>query len=138
MEPFTERDDPDVVMESHSHWAVGHVDGFSIRVYRDGEITEAFRTYHRCIRAPITTRTPALILGITQESKDRPRTLDSASPARERIGCLATGWITTRVTPPSLVGKKPAPVNSDKGQTTQCLALIDSLGDPDMPRNPHQ
>jgi len=46
MEPYTKGDDPDVVMESHSHWAVGHVDGFSIRVYRDGEITHAFRTYH--------------------------------------------------------------------------------------------
>ena len=46
MEPFTDGDDPDVVFESHDHWAVGHVDGFSIRVYRDGEITEAFKTYH--------------------------------------------------------------------------------------------
>lgn len=46
MEPFTEGDDPDVVFESHSHWAVGHVDGFSIRVYRDNEITDAFRAYH--------------------------------------------------------------------------------------------
>ena len=46
MEPFTEGDDPDVVMESHSHWAVGHVDGFSIRVYRNGEITDAFKVYH--------------------------------------------------------------------------------------------
>lgn len=46
MEPFTEGDDPDVVFESHSHWAVGHVDGMSIRVYRDGQITEAFRSYH--------------------------------------------------------------------------------------------
>ena len=46
MEPFTEGDDPDVVMESHDHWACGHVDGFSVRVYRDGEITEAFRKYH--------------------------------------------------------------------------------------------
>ena len=45
MEPFTETDDPDVVMESHGHWAVGHVDGF-IRVFRDGEITEAFKAYH--------------------------------------------------------------------------------------------
>ena len=27
MEPFTEGDDPDVVLEIHSHWAVGHVDG---------------------------------------------------------------------------------------------------------------
>jgi len=44
--PFTEGDDPDVVFESHSHWAVGHVDGFSIRVYRDGQVTDAFRTYH--------------------------------------------------------------------------------------------
>ena len=43
---FAEEDDPDVVFESHSHWAVGHVDGFSVRVYRDGEITDAFRTYH--------------------------------------------------------------------------------------------
>ena len=46
MEPFTDGDDPDVVMESHRHWAVGHVDGFSMRVYRDGVITEAFKTYH--------------------------------------------------------------------------------------------
>jgi hypothetical protein len=46
LEPFTAGDDPDVVMESHSHWAVGHVDGFSIRVYRDPQITDAFRKYH--------------------------------------------------------------------------------------------
>jgi hypothetical protein len=46
LEPFNETDDPDVVMESHNHWAVGHVDGFSIRVYRNGQITEAFKTYH--------------------------------------------------------------------------------------------
>ena len=44
LEPFT---DGDVVFESHDHFAVGHIDGFSIRV-RDTrkEITEAFRTYH--------------------------------------------------------------------------------------------
>jgi hypothetical protein len=46
MQPFTDAEDADVVMESHSHWAVGHVDGFSIRVYRESAITEAFRTYH--------------------------------------------------------------------------------------------
>ena len=28
------------------HWAVGHVDGFSIRVFRNGEITDAFKAYH--------------------------------------------------------------------------------------------
>jgi hypothetical protein len=49
LEPFTTGDDADVVLESHSHWAVGHVDGFSIRVYRGGEITAAFRTYHRLL-----------------------------------------------------------------------------------------
>ena len=46
LEPFTDGDDADVVMESHSHWAVGHVDGFSIQVYRGGEVTDAFQTYH--------------------------------------------------------------------------------------------
>lgn len=27
-------------------WAVGHVDGFSLRVFRNGQITEAFQKYH--------------------------------------------------------------------------------------------
>jgi hypothetical protein len=43
---FSESENTDFVFESHSHWAVGHVDGFSIRVNRDGEITEAFHTYY--------------------------------------------------------------------------------------------
>jgi hypothetical protein len=47
LEPFTEGDDPDVVFETHSHWLVGHIDGFSIRVFRNGEITEAYRTYRQ-------------------------------------------------------------------------------------------
>ena len=48
LEPFTEAadEDPDVVMESHNHWACGWIDGFSIRVFRDGQITDAFRKYH--------------------------------------------------------------------------------------------
>jgi hypothetical protein len=46
IEPFTEDDDPDVVMESHDHWAVGWVAGFSIRVFKEGQTTDAFRTYH--------------------------------------------------------------------------------------------
>ena len=46
MLPFTKGDDPNVVFESHHHWACGHVDGFSIRVFRRGRITKAFRTYH--------------------------------------------------------------------------------------------
>ncbi len=45
--PFLDGDDPDVVMESHSHFLVGHINGFSLRVYREGQITEAFRTFHQ-------------------------------------------------------------------------------------------
>ena len=46
LEEFTEGDDPDVVSERHDHWVVGWVEGFSIRVFHDGEITPAFRVYH--------------------------------------------------------------------------------------------
>lgn len=47
MESFTEGADSDGVFESHSHWAVGHVDGFSLRVFdQHGEITPAFKAYH--------------------------------------------------------------------------------------------
>lgn len=46
LEPFCEQEPADVVFESHSHWAVGHVDGFSIRVLLDGKITNAFKAYH--------------------------------------------------------------------------------------------
>jgi hypothetical protein len=49
MQPFAEGDDPDVVFESHSHWAVGHVDGFSIRVFKRGRITKSFRKYHELV-----------------------------------------------------------------------------------------
>lgn len=45
MEPFSKGRNPSVVFESHSHWLVGHVDGFSVRVYSRGKITKAFRTY---------------------------------------------------------------------------------------------
>jgi hypothetical protein len=45
LEPFTVGHDPDVVFEIHFHWAVGHIDGFSVRVYRNGEITDAYRRY---------------------------------------------------------------------------------------------
>lgn len=48
LKPFSEGDDPDLVFESHSHWAVGHVDGFSVRVFSlDGTITPAFEEFCR-------------------------------------------------------------------------------------------
>lgn len=46
MQPFTEGRNPDVVAEHHHHWAVGWIDGLSIRVYRRGKITKAFGAYH--------------------------------------------------------------------------------------------
>ena len=46
MEPFTEGEERDVLFESHTHWAVGHIDGFSVRVFKNGEITTAFKTYY--------------------------------------------------------------------------------------------
>ena len=53
LQPFTEADDddPDVVMESHNHWACGWIAGFSIRVFRDGQITDAFHKYHELAEA---------------------------------------------------------------------------------------
>lgn len=47
LKPFAEGDDPDLVFESHSHWAVGHVDGFSIRVFNADGITPAFGEFCR-------------------------------------------------------------------------------------------
>ena len=48
LQPFSEGPDPDVFFERHSHWAVGHLDGFSIRVLRpDGTITPAFEEFCR-------------------------------------------------------------------------------------------
>ena len=46
LEPFVDADDSDVVAEQHSHWACGWIDGYSIRVFRNGEITDAFKVYH--------------------------------------------------------------------------------------------
>ena len=43
MEPFL---GGDVMAEHHHHWACGWIDGYSIRVYRRGRITKAFKAYH--------------------------------------------------------------------------------------------
>jgi hypothetical protein len=46
MKPFADQDESDVMWEHAGHWAVGWVDGLSIRVYNAaGEITEAFKAY---------------------------------------------------------------------------------------------
>jgi len=46
LKPFMKGENPDVVAEHHHHWAVGWIDGFSIRVFKRGRITKAFRAYH--------------------------------------------------------------------------------------------
>lgn len=47
LEPFMEGDVPEVIAERHSHWAVGWIDGYSIRVFDgNGQVTDAFRAYH--------------------------------------------------------------------------------------------
>lgn len=46
LQPFADGDDPNVVFENHRHWAVGSIDGFSIRVFHRGHVTRAFRKYH--------------------------------------------------------------------------------------------
>lgn len=46
LDRFSEGDDPDLVWERHSHFAVGFVDGFSLRVFGpDESTTEAFRQF---------------------------------------------------------------------------------------------
>ena len=45
--PFMRGDNPDVAEEDHSHWAVGWIKGYSIRVFKRGRITRAFRAYHQ-------------------------------------------------------------------------------------------
>ena len=40
LEPYKENGD--VIPEYHGHWAVGWMEGFAIRVFRDGQMTEAF------------------------------------------------------------------------------------------------
>lgn len=41
-----EEDHEDFRSERHSHWGVGWVEGWAIRVYKEGKITKAFQTIH--------------------------------------------------------------------------------------------
>ena len=49
LEAFLNPDDDDAPVdineECHNHWAVGYLDGYSIRVYRDGQITPVFQKW---------------------------------------------------------------------------------------------
>lgn len=92
LEPYSEGDDPDVVEESHGHWAVGHIDGFSIRVFRDGVITEAFRVYHG-LRERLDSY-PVLDESDYSE-KEHDATLDNITDAARQLRheyILPDGW----------------------------------------------
>lgn len=44
LSPFMNNESPDVISESHNHWACGYVEGYAIRVYdAQGNITQAIR-----------------------------------------------------------------------------------------------
>ena len=45
LQRYLDEDNPDVLEEHHRHWAVGWIDGFAIRVFRNGKVTRAFRAY---------------------------------------------------------------------------------------------
>jgi hypothetical protein len=48
LQPFSEGDNPDLVFERHDHWAVGYVEGFSIRAFSsNGAVSPAFREFCR-------------------------------------------------------------------------------------------
>ena len=53
---FLEGDDPDIIEEHHGHWACGWIDGFAIRVFRDGEVARRFGRTWRLLTAWTTTR----------------------------------------------------------------------------------
>lgn len=65
--PFMDsgEDWPDVIEESHSHWACGWVDGYAIRVYRNGEKTAAALAWEGIAKA--LKDYPILDEGIHQE-----------------------------------------------------------------------
>ena len=46
MERFLDQEPCDVIEEHHRSWLCGWIEGYAIRVYRNGKITKAFRTYY--------------------------------------------------------------------------------------------
>ena len=45
LQPYLNAIRPNIFKQSHNHWAVGHVDGYAIRVYRKGKVTAVFRKW---------------------------------------------------------------------------------------------
>lgn len=49
LEKFTEANHPDARAERHSHWAVGWVDGWAIRVYKPADSPANSFRHHKCL-----------------------------------------------------------------------------------------
>ncbi len=47
LEPYLDKEPCDVREEYHNHWAVGSIQGYAIRVYRDAKITDAFKRLYQ-------------------------------------------------------------------------------------------
>lgn len=90
--PFAEGQDPDVVFESHSHWAVGHVDGFSIRVLKRQRITKAFRNYFELVQQmeeyPILDESDYS----DREYEETLKNIENAAWRLRREASLPDGW----------------------------------------------
>ena len=89
LKPFLGKD---IVAEHHNHWAVGWIDGFSIRVYCRGHITRAFRKYHELAQR----LTDYLILDEADYSnREYEATIENLADAAWRLKHefeLPTGW----------------------------------------------
>ena len=77
LDTFSKGKNPDVVPEHDHHWACGWVDGFSIRVFRRGRITKAFRAYHalaqRLADYSVLDETRLLRTGIRSDRRQLPQ-----------------------------------------------------------------
>ena len=49
LQPYLEEGE-DIYEEHHTHWAVGWIDGYSIRVYENGNITEVFTRFYEILK----------------------------------------------------------------------------------------
>ena len=88
--PFAEGGDPDLVFESHSHWAVGHFDGFSVRVYHpDGTISEAFCEFCS-IKEDLNAY--AVLNAADYSDREYAATLENYASAMWRHKNLPAGW----------------------------------------------
>jgi hypothetical protein len=92
MKPFLDQEPCDVMEEHHNHWACGWADGYAIRVYRDGKITDGFRTWHN-LQSRLNEY--PLLDEEKYSSREYEATLENITDAAWRVGRdydLPEGW----------------------------------------------